>query len=293
MGGAVSQRRRPQLGADRRRRRVRQPAQRRGHRLRPRGRPAGRRADRRRRRPRRGLAGGCCASTTASRSPSPAGWPAWSPCPRLLPALGPAGMRSDWLMTLALRWMGNLVTDEDRDRAARVWRWAGRRSMPATRGHPSPDRMDDACPEEAPWRRTCRSVQRVAAYAAGPPRRPDPADPPRPAHLRRRALDICPAEASTTVRTRVTRSSARSERRPGWTPRSARRRTSTPPTARRCGARAAVGTTRRCGSCTTRGCRPTLPSRGWSRSTGRRSTLPGTRSRTCSTGTAPGHRDRE
>ena len=49
--------------------------------------------------------------------------------PRLLPALGPAGMRSDWLMTLALRWMGNLVTDEDRDRAARVWRWAGRRSL--------------------------------------------------------------------------------------------------------------------------------------------------------------------
>ena len=49
--------------------------------------------------------------------------------PKLLPALGPAGMRSDWLMTLALRWMGNLVTDEDRDRAARVWRWAGRRSL--------------------------------------------------------------------------------------------------------------------------------------------------------------------
>jgi len=49
--------------------------------------------------------------------------------PRVLPALGPAGMRSDWLMTLALRWMGNLVTDEDRDRAARAWRWAGRRSI--------------------------------------------------------------------------------------------------------------------------------------------------------------------
>jgi geranylgeranyl reductase family protein len=48
--------------------------------------------------------------------------------PRVLATLGPAGMRSDWLMTLALRWMGNLVTDEDRDRAARVWRWAGRRS---------------------------------------------------------------------------------------------------------------------------------------------------------------------
>jgi geranylgeranyl reductase family protein len=49
--------------------------------------------------------------------------------PKVLAALGPVGMRSDWLMTLALRWMGNLVTDEDRDRAARVWRWAGRRSI--------------------------------------------------------------------------------------------------------------------------------------------------------------------
>ncbi len=49
--------------------------------------------------------------------------------PRVLPTFGPAGMRSDWLMTLALRWMGNLITDEDRDRAARVWRWAGRRSL--------------------------------------------------------------------------------------------------------------------------------------------------------------------
>ncbi|WP_028654803.1 geranylgeranyl reductase family protein [Nocardioides sp. J54] len=49
--------------------------------------------------------------------------------PRLLPTLGPLGMRSDLLMTLALRWMGNLVTDEDRDRAARVWRWAGKRSL--------------------------------------------------------------------------------------------------------------------------------------------------------------------
>ena len=49
--------------------------------------------------------------------------------PKLLTALGPIGMRSDLLMTLALRWMGNLVTDDDRDRAARVWRWAGRRSV--------------------------------------------------------------------------------------------------------------------------------------------------------------------
>jgi geranylgeranyl reductase family protein len=49
--------------------------------------------------------------------------------PRLVAALGPIGMRSDLLMTLALRWMGNLVTDEDRDAAARLWRWAGRRSL--------------------------------------------------------------------------------------------------------------------------------------------------------------------
>jgi len=49
--------------------------------------------------------------------------------PKVVATLGPPGMRSDWLMTLALRWMGNLVTDEDRDRAARVWRWAGRRSI--------------------------------------------------------------------------------------------------------------------------------------------------------------------
>ncbi|MBR7743276.1 geranylgeranyl reductase family protein [Phycicoccus sp. BSK3Z-2] len=49
--------------------------------------------------------------------------------PRTLTALGPVGMRSEWLMTLALRWMGNLVTEEDRDAAARTWRWAGRRSI--------------------------------------------------------------------------------------------------------------------------------------------------------------------
>jgi len=49
--------------------------------------------------------------------------------PNALRALGPVGMRSDWMMTLALRWMGNLVTDEDRDRSARIWRWAGRRSV--------------------------------------------------------------------------------------------------------------------------------------------------------------------
>lgn len=49
--------------------------------------------------------------------------------PHVLSTLGPVGMRTNWLMLLALRWMGNLVTDEDRDRAARVWRWAGRHSI--------------------------------------------------------------------------------------------------------------------------------------------------------------------
>ena len=49
--------------------------------------------------------------------------------PRLLPAAGPVGMRSHHLMTIALRVMGNLVTDEDRDMTARLWRWAGRVSV--------------------------------------------------------------------------------------------------------------------------------------------------------------------
>ena len=46
--------------------------------------------------------------------------------PGLLGLLGPVGMRSRLLMTLALRLMGNLVTDEDRDLTARLWRTAGR-----------------------------------------------------------------------------------------------------------------------------------------------------------------------
>lgn len=49
--------------------------------------------------------------------------------PRLLPTLGPIGMRSPQLMKIALRVMGNLVTDQDRDATARLWRWAGRRSV--------------------------------------------------------------------------------------------------------------------------------------------------------------------
>ena len=49
--------------------------------------------------------------------------------PRFLPAAGPVGMRSRPLMTVALRVMGNLVSDEDRDTVARVWRLAGRASV--------------------------------------------------------------------------------------------------------------------------------------------------------------------
>jgi geranylgeranyl reductase family protein len=49
--------------------------------------------------------------------------------PRFLPAAGPVGMRSRALMTVALRVMGNLVTDADRDVVARAWRTAGRLSV--------------------------------------------------------------------------------------------------------------------------------------------------------------------
>jgi geranylgeranyl reductase family protein len=49
--------------------------------------------------------------------------------PRFLPLAGPVGMRSRGLMTVALRVMGNLVTDADRDLVARTWRTAGRLSV--------------------------------------------------------------------------------------------------------------------------------------------------------------------
>lgn len=49
--------------------------------------------------------------------------------PRLLPLAGPVGMRSRVLMTVALRVMGNLVTEEDRDLTARAWRAAGKLSL--------------------------------------------------------------------------------------------------------------------------------------------------------------------
>jgi geranylgeranyl reductase family protein len=49
--------------------------------------------------------------------------------PRFLPAAGPVGMRSRALMTVALRVMGNLVTEADRDVVARGWRLAGKLSV--------------------------------------------------------------------------------------------------------------------------------------------------------------------
>jgi menaquinone-9 beta-reductase len=45
--------------------------------------------------------------------------------PRFLPATGPVAMRSGFLMDVAVRVMGNLVTDEDVDWVARLWRRAG------------------------------------------------------------------------------------------------------------------------------------------------------------------------
>ena len=45
--------------------------------------------------------------------------------PRFLPLTGPVAMRSSRLMGLAVRVMGNLVTDDDADAVARAWRSAG------------------------------------------------------------------------------------------------------------------------------------------------------------------------
>ncbi|MEU9805093.1 menaquinone reductase [Mycobacterium sp. NPDC050853] len=45
--------------------------------------------------------------------------------PRFLPTMGPVGMRSQVMMRIAVRLMGNLVTDEDHDVIARAWRVAG------------------------------------------------------------------------------------------------------------------------------------------------------------------------
>lgn len=49
--------------------------------------------------------------------------------PWFLPTFGPIGMRSNAIMGVALRVMGNLITDEDRDVVARAWRGAGQVSQ--------------------------------------------------------------------------------------------------------------------------------------------------------------------
>lgn len=48
---------------------------------------------------------------------------------RFLPATGPIAMRSTGLMTIAVRVMANLVTDDDADWMARAWRGGGRLSQ--------------------------------------------------------------------------------------------------------------------------------------------------------------------
>lgn len=51
--------------------------------------------------------------------------------PRFLPATGPIGMRSTALMKIAVRVMGNLVTEADSDLVARAWRASGSVSLKA------------------------------------------------------------------------------------------------------------------------------------------------------------------
>jgi geranylgeranyl reductase family protein len=56
--------------------------------------------------------------------------------PRFLPLAGPFGMRSARLMDIAVRVMGNLVTNEDADAVARLWRVAGAGSRLVDRRKP-------------------------------------------------------------------------------------------------------------------------------------------------------------
>jgi menaquinone-9 beta-reductase len=56
--------------------------------------------------------------------------------PRFLPMAGPLAMRSTALMGIAVRVMGNLVTDDDVDWTARIWRTAGAGSRLADRRKP-------------------------------------------------------------------------------------------------------------------------------------------------------------
>ncbi|MGH9061052.1 MAG: FAD-linked oxidoreductase, partial [Acidimicrobiales bacterium] len=56
--------------------------------------------------------------------------------PRFLPATGPLAMRSAALMSVAVRVMGNLVSDDDADLVARTWRAGGFASRVADRRKP-------------------------------------------------------------------------------------------------------------------------------------------------------------
>lgn len=56
--------------------------------------------------------------------------------PRFLPMTGPVAMRSARLMSVAVRVMANLVTDEDADAIARLWRVAGAGSQLVDRRKP-------------------------------------------------------------------------------------------------------------------------------------------------------------
>ena len=56
--------------------------------------------------------------------------------PRFLPSTGPVAMRSTFLMNLAVRVMANLVTEEDDDWIARMWRSAGLASRRLDRRQP-------------------------------------------------------------------------------------------------------------------------------------------------------------
>lgn len=56
--------------------------------------------------------------------------------PRFLPATGPVAMRSATLMRVAVRVMANLVTDDDADFVARMWRGGGRMSRLIDRRRP-------------------------------------------------------------------------------------------------------------------------------------------------------------
>ena len=56
--------------------------------------------------------------------------------PRFLPLAGPVAMRSQRVMEIAVRAMGNLVTDDDADWTARIWRAAGAGSRRLDRRKP-------------------------------------------------------------------------------------------------------------------------------------------------------------